>query len=194
MPATSRAGASAPAVVREANADDWARLRDIRLTALSEAPSVFGSSYAREVAFTERDWRGRLTGRSATFFGYPGPAPAASSAVPASLDGPPLPDESAPRGDPAGLAGVVIIEDGSADLVSMYVRSSARGQGIGEALIGAAIAWAGSHGHRALFLWVTESNAPARLLYERHGFTPTGERQPLPSDPTIPEIRMSRVI
>jgi len=34
-----------------------------------------------------------------------------------------------------------------------------------------------------LFLWVTELNASARRLYERYGFTPSGDRQPLPSDP-----------
>jgi RimJ/RimL family protein N-acetyltransferase len=45
-----------------------------------------------------------------------------------------------------------------------------------------------------MFLWVTESNAPARRLYERCGFTPTGDRQPLPSDPSLPEIRMRRAL
>jgi GNAT superfamily N-acetyltransferase len=191
MSATNRAGGSATASVRQATPDDWAVLRDIRLTALSEAPGAFASSYAREAAFTEQAWRGRLTERSATFFGYPGPASAAGPAAPA---GRPLPGGSATRVAPAGLAGVVILEDGAADLVSMYVRPTARGQGVGVALVSAAIAWAGARGHQALFLWVTESNAPARLLYERHGFTPTGEHQPLPSDPSIREIRMSRAI
>jgi ribosomal protein S18 acetylase RimI-like enzyme len=39
---------------------------------------------------------------------------------------------------------------------------------------------------------VTESNASARRLYERCGFSATGERQPLPSDPSLAEIRMRR--
>ena len=43
-------------------------------------------------------------------------------------------------------------------------------------------------------LWVTETNAPARALYERCGFTLTGERQPLPSDPSIGEVAMSRTL
>jgi ribosomal protein S18 acetylase RimI-like enzyme len=43
-------------------------------------------------------------------------------------------------------------------------------------------------------LWVTETNPHARALYERLGFTPTGERQPLPSDPSIGEIAMSRTL
>ena len=40
-------------------------------------------------------------------------------------------------------------------------------------------------------LWVTETNKPARLLYERLGFTLTGERQPLPSNPDLAEVAMT---
>ena len=47
-------------------------------------------------------------------------------------------------------------------------------------------------GHDAMYLWVAEANEPARRLYERYGFTPTGDRQPLPSNPAVPEIRMRR--
>jgi hypothetical protein len=41
-------------------------------------------------------------------------------------------------------------------------------------------------------LWVTESNSPARLLYQRRGFSLTGERQPLPANPDIGEVGMTR--
>jgi GNAT superfamily N-acetyltransferase len=164
----TNAGGPALAVsVRPAAADEWAVLRDIRLAALSEAPYAFGSTYEREAAFTERDWRGRISARTVTLFGYAGP------------------------GEPAGLAGVVV-EDGAADLVSMYVRPGARGLGVGLALIDAAADWARSNGHRELYLWVTESNGPAVRLYARCGFTPTGGRQPLPSDPALPEIQLRR--
>ena len=88
----------------------------------------------------------------------------------------------------------VYVEDGAADLVSMWVRPSARGLGVGEALVEAAASWARARDFGSLSLWVTESNAPARRLYERCGFTPTGESQPLPSDPALPEIRMSRAL
>jgi len=155
-------------MVRELSENDWELLRDVRLAALSEAPYAFGSSYARELAFTEELWRGRIRSRGVTFFGY-------------------LPDNP----EPAGLGGV-FTADGVADLVSMWVRPAARGQGVGEALIRAAADWAKTRDYDTLYLWVTESNAPARLLYERCGFTPTGERQPLPSDPALPEIQLSR--
>ena len=41
-------------------------------------------------------------------------------------------------------------------------------------------------------LWVTATNSTARLLYERCGFWPTAESQPLPSDPELIEIGMVR--
>jgi ribosomal protein S18 acetylase RimI-like enzyme len=155
-------------VVREVTQEDWETLRDVRLAALREAPSAFGSSYAREAPFTEEQWRGRISDRSVTFFAY-------------------LPESA----EPAGLAGVYV-PDGVADVVSMWVRPSARGRGVGEALIGATADWAKARDHTALVLWVTESNTAARRLYDRCGFALTGDRQPLPSDPTLPEVRMRR--
>lgn len=145
-------------------------MRDVRLAALKEAPYAFGSTYEREAPFTEEQWRGRINARSVTFFAY-------------------LPGTT----EPAGLAGVYV-EAGAADVVSMWVRPSARGNRVGEALIGAAADWVRDRGYDTLYLWVTETNTPARLLYERCGFTPTGERMPLPSDPSLPEIRMRRAL
>lgn len=158
-------------MVRVVHADDWEQARDIRLAALREAPQAFGSTYAREAPFTEQQWRGRTgSDHSVCFFA-----------------------ELADGAEPAGLAGVYE-EDGTADLVSMWVRPAARGLGAGEALVEAAADWAKARDHATLYLWVTESNAAARKLYERCGFTPTGERQPLPSDPSVIEIRMSRLL
>jgi GNAT superfamily N-acetyltransferase len=155
-------------VLRELVEDDWELLRDVRLAALSDAPHAFGSTYAREVAFSEEQWRGRILGRGVTFFGFLAEVP-----------------------EPAGVSGVYTAE-GVADLVSMWVRPSARGRGVGEALIEAATEWAKARGYDTLYLWVTESNSPARRLYERCGFAPTGERQPLPSDTALSEIQLSR--
>jgi GNAT superfamily N-acetyltransferase len=155
-------------LVREAGPGDWAILREIRLAALLDAPQAFGSTYQQEARFTEAQWRKRINDRSATFFAH-------------------LDEDAAP----AGIA-AVWVHDGAADLVSMWVRPDARGRGVGEALVMAAAGWARARDHGTLFLWVTELNAPARRLYERCGFTPTGDRQPLPSDPALAEIRMRR--
>jgi len=154
--------------VRAIGADDWALVRDVRLAALSDSPDAFASTYEREAAYTEEQWRGWFSDRFALFLAH-------------------LPDGA----KPAGLAGVFDRDDG-AGLVSMWVRPDARGRGVGEALINATADWARNRGHQAMFLWVAEANEPARRLYERYGFTPTGDRQPLPSDPAVPEIRMRR--
>ena len=157
-------------VVREVTPEDWQTLRDVRLAALREAPYAFGSSYTREAPFTEEQWRGRISDRSVTYLAY-------------------LPENP----EPAGLAGVYV-QDGVADVVSMWVRPSARGHRVGETLIEATADWAKARDHAWLLLWVTESNTPARKLYDRCGFALTGERQPLPSDPALAEIRMSRTL
>ena len=41
----------------ELSQDEWSRLREIRLASLLESPEAFGSSYEREIAFTEKEWR-----------------------------------------------------------------------------------------------------------------------------------------
>jgi ribosomal protein S18 acetylase RimI-like enzyme len=122
----------------------------------------------REAPFAQEQWRGRINDRSVNYLAYRPESP-----------------------EPAGLAGVYVA-DGVANVVSLWVRPSARGHGVGEALIGATADWAKARDHDSIVLWVTESNAPARKLYDRCGFAPTGERQPLPSDPTLPEVRMRR--
>jgi ribosomal protein S18 acetylase RimI-like enzyme len=157
-------------LVREITADEWELMRDVRLAALAEAPYAYASTYAGEAGFTEADWRGRINERSAMFLAYTDADPG-----------------------PAGLAGVYV-KDGAAHLVSVWVRPAARGLRVGETLVEAAVSWAKAQDFATISLWVTESNTPARRLYDRCGFTPTGERQPLPSDPTLPEIVMSRAL
>jgi len=156
-------------LVRETAADDWLALRDIRLAALREAPYAFGSTYEREAAFAEADWRRRIA-KGGTFLAY-------------------LPEVSA--SDPAGLAGGYPESADTVELVSMYVRPPARGRGVGEALVARVIDWARARNATSVDLWVTETNKPALLLYERCGFTPTGQHQPLPSNPALAEIAMT---
>jgi GNAT superfamily N-acetyltransferase len=154
--------------VRAIGSGDWELVRDVRLAALRDAPDAFASAYEREAAYTEEQWRGWFSDRFAMFFAY-------------------IPDLA----EPAGLAGVFDRDDEAA-LVSMWVRPDARGRGVGEALVSAAASWATSRDQDTLNLWVAEANDSARRLYERCGFAPTGERQPLPSNPAITEIRMRR--
>ena len=155
-------------LVRETVMADWQALRDIRLEALRDAPAAFGSTYEREALRDEAHWRGRIA-RGGTFLAY-------------------IPEVS----EPAGLIGGYQEDPVTVELVSMYVRPRARGRGVGEALVATVINWAGQRSASSVHLWVTETNSHARTLYERCGFTPTGERQPLPSDPSIGEVAMAR--
>ncbi|GAA1968573.1 GNAT family N-acetyltransferase [Amycolatopsis minnesotensis] len=134
--------------LREVAEDDWERLREVRLTALGEAPEAFSSSYAREVDFTEADWRARL--RTGPWFLALDNARAVGIA-----SGLPRPDEWL--------------------LAAMWVAPAARGRGVGAALVDAVAAAAAEHGFPVLALQVQEDNTAARRLYERLGFTATGE-------------------
>ena len=161
-------------LVRETVPGDWQALRDIRLEALRDHPSAFGSSYAREAVRDEEHWRGRSSG-GGMFLAY-------LTEV----------TEVGEVSEPAGLAGGYQADPVTVELVSMYVRPRGRGRGVGEALVAAVIGWASDRRATSVHLWVTETNAPARALYQRCGFALTGERQPLPSDPAISEVAMAR--
>ena len=151
---------------RRAGAADWEALRQLRLRALAEDPDAFASTLDAEVALPAEVWRRRAEG---------GPA---SATFIAREDG----------GD-VGLAGVFAEPDppGRMHLVSMWVDPRYRRQGAARALIDLVVGWAAERRASELVLWVADQNDPARRLYERLGFRPTGERQPLPSNPARTE-------
>jgi len=64
-------------------------------------------------------------------------------------------------------------------LISMWVADEARGRGVARALIGEVARWALGRGSTTVVLFVQEANTPARALYTRMGFTPTGDRAPI---------------
>ena len=157
-------------LVRETVAADWQAWRDIRLQALRDAPDAFGSTYGEQMRLGEAHWRQRVTG-GGLFLAW-------------------IPEVSASQ--PAGMAGGYQAAPGVVELISMFVRPQARGRSVGEALIDAVTGWARERDAASVHLWVTETNKHARLLYERHGFAVTAERQPLPSNPALGEIGMIR--
>ena len=159
--------------VRPFEPNESAALRRVRLAALLDTPSAFGSVHADELAYDEDHWIRRATAsdESTTF---------------AALDA---------AGAVIGLAGGYRPEGpGDVELVSMWTDPSARGQGVGRALVEGVIAWAEQTGAAKVSLWVTRGNDSAQGLYERCGFTVTGDVQPLPSDPCKDEIRMRLVV
>ena len=155
--------------IRQTHAADWAALRRLRLRALADAPGAFASTLEAELAFGDDVWRRRA-----------GDDPAAATFV--ASDG----------GDDIGLARIFAEPDppGRTHLVSMWVDAGHRRRGVARALIDRAIRWASERHAHEVVLWVADQNAAARRLYERTGFRPTGQRQPLPSDPARTESLM----
>jgi len=146
--------------------DDWSTLRDLRLAALTDAPTAFGSTLTDELPLNEQAWRARV--RDSAWFV-------------ATVDGRPV---GLARGGQADSAG-------EWELLSMWVAPAHRGRGASTQLVDAVISWGQANGAGRFTLWVTEGNEPARRLYARHGFVPTGQRQPLPSNPDLHEIEMA---
>jgi ribosomal protein S18 acetylase RimI-like enzyme len=149
-------------------AGDEERFREIRLRALADAPKAFASTYEQESAFAPDVWTRRLTDDDMVH-------------LLAEDDGRVL-----------GMTAARREEDGTAHVLGMWVAPEARGRGVGRRLLDTVTGWARDQSLHELALWVAEPNTAARTLYERYGFRPTGERQPLPSDVTIMERRLVR--
>lgn len=150
--------------VRQTTADDWRTWRDLRLRALLDTPTAFGSTYEREAGFTESDWRGRAGGLA--------------NAV-ALGDGTAGPAVLAYVGDVAvGMGGGFRDLPGWLHVVAMWTDPSWRGHGAGSAVLGHLKAWSATAG-LCLHLDVETTNEGARRLYERAGFVATGETRPL---------------
>lgn len=151
--------------------DDWPIWRELRLAALTEAPNAFGSRLADWQGEGDREerWRARLD--------IPG-----SYNLVAVLDG-----------RPVGMAsGVPAAEKGVAELISMWVRPTARGRGAGDQLVSAVVRWARDIGVDVLQLAVTQGNEAAAALYQRNGFRYTGEFGDLMPDGVHRERIMSK--
>ncbi len=153
------------AFVQRASEDDWRDVRLVRLSALADSPSAFGSSLEEEEGFSEADWRGWA--RSSPVFI-------------ALADGAPIGMVAAFPGDPS--------EDRR--LVALWVNPDHRGDGVASALVSHVEDWARQDGAERLTLWVAQTNEPARALYQSHGFAGSERRKSLPSNPGVEEEQM----
>lgn len=139
--------------VRPLDPDDWRTLRDIRLRALKINPSVFSSNYERESAFTEDEWRSRLTDARSRIFGL--------------FDGPQI----------IGVTGIVtIIENpAGAQMVMSFILPEYRGRSLSRLLYPPRIDWALSQPHlTSLNLSVREDNEASRRTCHHFGFELVG--------------------
>jgi ribosomal protein S18 acetylase RimI-like enzyme len=152
-----------------------ASYKTVRLRALQDTPSAFGSTYARESQFSEAEWHSRA----------------------ANLCTPPAIGYLAyHQDDYCGIAcGFLDKQDPrNAELVSMWVASTHRRTGTGKLLVEAIESWARLSAAHTLRLMVTKTNLAAISFYERLGFTATGRTEPYPNDPSLTEYEMSKSI
>ena len=160
--------------VRRLRADETTLLKTLRLRALAESPDAFGDSLATARARPDAYWTEMTRSvtepdRHAMFL-----AEDAAAAVGIAFG---LVDRE--RADRAHLGG-------------MWVDPAARRRGVGRALVDAVLAWARERRFRDIVLWVAEGNAAATALYERAGFTRTGRRDHLASNPSLSTCELGR--
>ena len=162
--------------IRRIRADEGLRLREIRLRALAEAPTAFGSTLAHEETFPESTWHERAAG-------------GASGSDRATFVA-----EEAGRwvGMATGIARHAEGPDHSPMLVGMFVDSAQRGRGVGAGLVQAVTEWARTLGVPHLYLWATSTNRSAIGLYDKCGFKHTEEARSLDHTPSLREVLMKR--
>lgn len=147
--------------------------KEVRLRALLDTPTAFGSTYARESEFSDAEWTQRImrwNGERGIGF--------------LAIDG----------GIGCGIAGSMLDDDDAtrATLVSMWTAPTHRRQGVARRLVDEVVAWARSRDVGAMRLMVTSSNEAAMAFYEQLGFARTGRTEPYPNDASFVEYEMLR--
>jgi ribosomal protein S18 acetylase RimI-like enzyme len=145
--------------------------KTVRLRALQDAPTAFGSTYAKESRLVDDEWLQRslrwTADGSVGYLAFEADACCGLVACYTEQDNP-------SRGH----------------IVSMWVDAAFRRAGVGKMLIDALTFWAADRGLRDLKLMVTSVNEGAIRFYQRLGFRMTGLTGPYPNDPSIFEYEM----
>lgn len=133
--------------------DDWRLWRELRLTALADAPGAFSSTLAEwsGAGDTEQRWRARLEGVALNLV--------------LTCDG-----------EAVGMVSATAPDgDRPAELISMWVAPTGRGRGVGDEAVRQVLAWVrGNFPASDIVLSVKTDNDYAIRLYERHGFVDAG--------------------
>ncbi|MFE9931304.1 GNAT family N-acetyltransferase [Streptomyces sp. NPDC005533] len=173
-------------VIRPVRADEWEKVKDLRIASLHDpaAPIAFLDTAELAVARPDSFWQERTAGV------------ASGRAVRQFV-------AEGPDGVWNGSLAVLVEERGTTDfldreiettqghVVAVFVREGQRGTGVAEELFRAGLEWAWSlEGPRLerVRLYVHERNERAQALYRRVGFRDSGVRVPLESDPSAKEM------
>jgi GNAT superfamily N-acetyltransferase len=157
--------------VRALTSEDWPAYREVRLAMLEDAPWAFGTTLAKALTLDEAGWRQRLTDNRTFLATVVGQAAGSATFSDTFVDDP---------------------ED--AYLVGMWVAPRHRGSGAAGVLVQAVLDHARAVGKRRVLLHVVDTNQPARRLYERAAFVPTGLTEPYPHHPGVVEVQMERLL
>ena len=136
---------------------EGARVRELRLRALADAPEAFAATVAEDAALGAAEWE--------ALAGGPGVV---------------MVDE-----DFMGMAAVYLPGGEDPRVWGTWVAPERRGSGLAGELMRALVDWARVRALPRLTLTVTEAAPAAQALYARAGFVRTGPADPLPSHPEI---------
>jgi RimJ/RimL family protein N-acetyltransferase len=144
--------------------DEWRILRNVRLSALSESPQNFLTTYEREETFDEASWRAEFS-RGDWYVGIAGGQ---------------SPHEA------VSLVGITREPDTPTHqrfLEYPWVMPEFRCRGIAFDMIKLVLDRLKGSGIRTVFLWVLDGNESAMRLYKRLGFVSCNHRQLLEALP-----------
>jgi ribosomal protein S18 acetylase RimI-like enzyme len=150
--------------VKRIEASQGMLLRELRLSALREAPYAFGAKYDDEVkkpdSVFDADAHRQATSETSASFIY-------------FVDS-----------KPSGLVGAFFSDapQRRAFICALWVRPENRHLGGGTLLVRTACAWLLERGASAIHAWVSDANVVAKNFYHSLGFLETEERAHLPSN------------
>ena len=165
------AGSSTSLRVEALAENEWSRLRDIRLSALRDDPSVFLSSHEREATYDEQRWRQEFSRGEWNIL---------------------LAEDKE-----IGLLGVTREHSMSAHecyLEFLWVAPGFRRSGMGSKLLRTVLDRLTDAGVHTVWLYILNGNEDAMRLYQKFGFQSTNERQILPDHPAGSEERMKLLL
>lgn len=176
-------------IIKAVQQEDWPEVKAIRLASLRDpdAHLAFLETYEQALARPDDLWQDRAKasaeGTDTRQFVAQDPAGRWLGTVTARVE----------------LPGVELGFGARADapqthLVGVFVQPDARGTGLAQELLRAAVEWSWSLSEpriERVRLYVHEKNLRAQAMYRKAGFQPTGTTVPVPADPTQLELEFA---